>query len=273
MKPTNSQRYLLADDFDERSKDLSMRRSSWTIASAISKLLMEGSFKEFCANLSLSESETNSVILELLEHNLIYENRVLEPEPIHSVKPVRELLKGTFSTLAIGILGADNLSDETTQVKDSPTIAKIRLGDFQGVKESPSIIRGWIWEPSEKPVSARSLHEETLGGRKAPKNGEAAHSTSLVKGALPQKGSGKRYKLQPIISQIEKLSRGGVEGSVLVYQVFLKVPLELLRKEGIESLNLVDATTEFTNQGLCQAIIRATTEITGYNLKIIGYNG
>lgn len=273
VKPTNPQHYLLADDFDERSKDLSMRRSSWTIASSISKLLMEGSFQEFCAGLSLSEDETNSAILELLEHHLIYENRIPEPEPMHPVKPVCELLGGTFSTLAIGIWGNDNLVDQTTQVKDSPTAARMRLGDFQGVEESPSIIRSWIWEPSKRTDSAQSLQNEVQSTRKIPKVGKAARSIPLVKSAPPQKANGKRYKLQPIISQIEKLSRGGVEGSVLVYQVFLKVPPELLRREGIESLNLVDANTEFTGQELCQAIIRATTEITGYNLKITGYNG
>lgn len=233
---------------------------------------MEGSFQEFCADLSLSENEANSVILELLEQNLIYENRVSEPEPKHPVMPVRELLRGTFSTLAIGIWGDDNLVDQTTQVNDSPTAARMRLGGFQGVKESPSIIRSWIWQPSKEPDSAQSVQDEIQSSQKTLKNGKAARSAPLVKGALPQKANGKKYKLQPIISQIEKLSRGGVEGSVLVYQVFLKVPPELLRREGIESLNLVDANTEFTGESLCQAIIRATTEITGYNLKIIGYN-
>ena len=282
MKPANSQRYLLADDFDERSKDLSMRRSAWSIISSISQLRLESSFRDFCADLSLSENEANSVIAELLENRLIHENCATDVESAPSRRPVVELLSGTFSTLAIGIFGDRDGSDPIGGKSDSTTEIKMRLGGFPEAKKPPHMIRSWIWKSPDK--SDRSS-EDTLNvqilrtdipkssNSRVKENKSAISSThSSHKNNSSKKAEVRKYKLQPIISQIEKLSAGGVEGSVLVYQVFLKVSPELLKNEGIESLKLVDANTEFTSQELCQAIIRATTQITGFSLKIIGYN-
>ena len=282
MKPESSQRYLLADDFDERSKDLSMRRSAWTITSSISQLRFDSSFRDFCADLSLSENEANSVIAELLENRLIHENCATDVESASSRIPVVELLRGTFSTLAMGILGERTNSDPFEKKSDLTTEIKIRLGGFPEVKKPPHMIRSWIWESPDKSdrspkdtLNVQSLRSDIpkLSNSRVKENKPAASSTpSSLKNNSSKKAEVRRYKLQPIISQIEKLSAGGVEGSVLVYQVFLKVPPELLKNEGIESLKLVDANTEFTSQKLCQAIIRATTQITGFSLKIIGYN-
>ena len=281
MKPSISQRYLLADDFDERSKDLSMRRSAWTVISAISKLHLDGSFREFCADISLSENETNKVISELLANRLIHENFVTDDEPALVVRPIHELLKGSYSTLAVGMFGEDNDASQLKTVPNSSTAVQMRLGEFLRTEKSPSTIQCWIWDSSDRASVApgetiRAPQTQLNGPKASPADAstrkETQRVTSSVKGTITKKSEVKKYKLQPIISQIEKLSSGGVEGSVLVYQVFLKVPTELLRNEGIESLKLVDANTEFSSQKLCQAIVRATTQITGYNLKIVGYN-
>ena len=281
MKPQNSQRYLLAEDFDERSKDLSMRRSSWTLISAISQLQLDGSFQEFCADISLSQNEANSVIVELLDNQLIYENRAAAEETRLVATPIRELLKGTFSTLALGMFSGEGDVSQTKTMTNSSTAIKMRLGEYQKYKKSQSMVQNWIWDSGEQssPSSTEPASTQKTGPDNAkpqnltsPKSTEAQHSATQVKGPNGKKPDTKKYKLQPIISQIEKLSSGGVEGSVLVYQVFLKVPTDLLQSEGIESLKLVDANTEFTSQKLCQAIVRATAQITGYNLKIVGYN-
>lgn len=282
MKTAISQRYLLADDFDERSKDLSMRRSAWSITSSISQLGSEKSFRDFCADLSLSENEANSVIAELLENRLIYENCVADVRSTASFRPVSELLKGTYSTLALGIFGAENSSDSPDKLASSVTEIKMRLGGFRASKEPPNTIRGWICELSDSSglssdknhvaqVTPSASRQSTSLNSKGSKQ-ISSPTLSSHKNTSSKKNEVRRYKLQPIISQIEKLSSGGVEGSVLVYQVFLKVPSELLQSEGIESLKLVDANTEFSSQKLCQSIIRATAQITGFSLKIAGYN-
>lgn len=282
MKPPNLQRYVLADDFDELSKDLSMRRSAWTFISSISQLQSDTSFREFCADISLSENDANSVISELLENRLIIENDVVIVNFPLSVKPISDLLKGTRSSLAAGMFGDDNQADDATTIFDSSSAIKMRLGSFQDAQSSPSAVRSWIWESSKQPEFSASgtavngnlpQRDSKALSLNPSKNKETSRPTFQTKSSTyTKKSDTKKYKLQPIISQIEKLSSGGVEGSVLVYQVFLKVPTDLLRDEGIESLKLVDANTEFSSQKLCQAIVRATAQITGYNLKIIGYN-
>jgi hypothetical protein len=258
-----------------------MRRSSWTVIASISQLHFDTPFKEFCADISLSENDANSVISELLENQLIFENEVKAKKSQKSFKPVSDLLKGSFSTLAMGMFGHDSQNGNSEVNQHSPTAVRMRIGEFQPLHSSTSALRSLIWESSEQSESRAEASVATstapqqarkLSSISAPKGKKSTSSSLQVKGDSAREPEGKRYKLQPIISQIEKLSSGGVEGSVLVYQVFLKVPTELLREEGIESLKLVDANTEFSSQKLCQAIVRATAQITGYNLKIIGYN-
>lgn len=258
-----------------------MRRSSWTFIAAIAQLHFDTSFKEFCADISLSENDANSVISELLENELIFENEASTTTAKKSLKPVGDLLKGSFSTLAAGMFGNGNHTGSTAVVSDSPTAVRLRIGSFQPPQPSKTALRSLIWESNEQSearieASSASSSAQQQAGKVAnaatTKGKEVQVKNLLSKGASTNKPDGKKFKLQPIISQIEKLSSGGVEGSVLVYQVFLKVPTELLRDEGIESLKLVDANTEFSSPKLCQAIVRATTQITGYNLKIVGYN-
>lgn len=258
-----------------------MRRSSWTVIASISQLCFDTPFNEFCADISLSENDANSVISELLENQLIFENEANTAKSQKEFKPVSDLLRGSYSTLAVGMFGNDNPHGSAAVVSGSPTAIKMRMGDFQSPPSSATTLRSLIWETSEQ---SESRTKASVAGPAAQQLTRKVASTVAAKGKKSQipnsqptgdftkDSDGKRYKLQPIISQIEKLSSGGVEGSVLVYQVFLKVPTELLRDEGIESLKLVDANTEFSSQKLCQAIVRATAQITGYNLKIVGYN-
>lgn len=275
MKLENYPRYLLVDNFDQKSGQLSMRRSSWTIAASLSQLRLETSFKDYAEGLSLTTAEANSAIIELLDHGLIYENSNSSEESPQRGKPVRELLKGTFSTLALGVLGKDSQSDHSTPTDGSTKMICTRLGELPQVEPTKTAIHGWISDTNElsNPTPDPVSEPETIQATKSsPKVIAKSDRLPPLRKRTPVKADKKRFKLQPIISQIEKLSKGGVEGTVLAYQVFLKVPSKLLRDEQIGSLNLVDADTEFTNPKLCQAIIRAVTEITGYHLKIEGYN-
>jgi hypothetical protein len=275
MKLENHPRYLLVDDFDEKSGPLSMRRSSWTIAASLPQLQLHTSFKDYAESLSLSTAEATSAILELLGHGLIHENTTSHEKSPHRGKTVRDLLKGTSSALALGVSGDDNPSDQHSLPADSPTLICTRLGELPEVKPSKSTIQGWISDTngiskaSPEPVSKPETVQAT---KSKPAVIDNTDRLPPLRRRAPAKAEKKKFKLQPIISQIEKLSKGGVEGTVLAYQVFLKVPAKLLRDEQIGSLHFVDADTEFSNPKLCQAIIRAVTEITGYHLKIEGYN-
>ncbi len=275
MKLATYPRYVMAADFDEKSEKLSMRRSSWTVASSLSLLQLETSFLNFAESISLPESEASSAILELLANGLIHENHSAQEVPLPPGKSVRELLKGSLSTLALGTLGNDKDADQVSTTTSSPTAVHICLGEFPQMAPKKNMIIGWISDV-DAPALPAANQIAKHNAAQATNSNLATHHRTNKKPVLTKRGpfkpDPKRFKLQPIISQIEKLSKGGIDGNVLAYQVFLKVPGKLLKDEGIESLHLVDSHTEFSDQKLCQAIIRATTEITGYNLKIEGYN-
>ncbi len=69
-----------------------------------------------------------------------------------------------------------------------------------------------------------------------------------------------------MLAQIENLKGGGVEGQLLVYQVFLRVPYELLHDEGIKALHFVDERTVIKNPALHAAIVKAAKDVTGVEL-------
>lgn len=69
-----------------------------------------------------------------------------------------------------------------------------------------------------------------------------------------------------MLTQIENVKGGGVEGQLLVYQVFLRVPFQLLHDEGIKSLQLVDEKTVIRNPELHAAIVKAAKDVAGIEL-------
>lgn len=72
--------------------------------------------------------------------------------------------------------------------------------------------------------------------------------------------------LRPMLEQIENLKGGGVEGQLLVYQVFLRVPYQLLHDEGIKALHFVDERTIIQNPVLYNAIVKAAKDVAGIDV-------
>ena len=93
-----------------------------------------------------------------------------------------------------------------------------------------------------------------------------AASKPVIPDALPDGEHPKGRLLRPMLAQIEKIKGGGVEGQLLVYQVFLRVPYQLLHDEGIKSLHFVDERTVIQNPALHAAIVKAAKEVTGVDL-------
>ena len=97
----------------------------------------------------------------------------------------------------------------------------------------------------------------------------ATPSASLRPGitaAMPSGDPSGGRLLRPILEQIERIKGGGVEGQLLVYQVFLRVPYDLLCEEGIKSLHFVDDQTTIHNPKLLEAIVKAAKDVTGVEL-------
>jgi hypothetical protein len=120
----------------------------------------------------------------------------------------------------------------------------LRLGTISPQKTAVST-NAWLWQ---KPDSA-----------------QVAASTHATSSPLANEQYTGRL-LRPMLEQIENLKDGGVEGQLLVYQVFLRVPYQLLHDEGIKALHLVDERTVIQNPVLYAAIVKAAKEVTGVEL-------
>jgi hypothetical protein len=94
-------------------------------------------------------------------------------------------------------------------------------------------------------------------------NSKTPEATPLVWADIATAGG---YRLKTIMEKIGILRGGGVEGDFLVYQVFVRVPYQLLHKEGIRSLDLVNNNTMIQNEELYLAIVKATKEVTGVQI-------
>jgi hypothetical protein len=74
------------------------------------------------------------------------------------------------------------------------------------------------------------------------------------------------YLLKTLIDQIASHASDPVAGQLLVYQVFLRVPLKILKAEGISSLRFVDQKTVIKSKLLYDSISGAVQEILGTKL-------
>lgn len=122
----------------------------------------------------------------------------------------------------------------------------VRLGSISTPKPAVGGTNGWVWQ---KPEAAK-----------------VAASMPVMPAALPDGAQPNGRLLRPMLAQIENL-KGGVEGQLLVYQVFLRVPYQLLHDEGIKALHLVDERTVIQNPVLHAAIVKAARDVTGVELS------
>ena len=123
----------------------------------------------------------------------------------------------------------------------------LRLGSISPQKGTVDTTKAWVWQKPDQAQMAATVPATPVSPSKdEPKNGRL---------------------LRPILEQIENLKGGGVEGQLLVYQVFLRVPYQLLHDEGIKALHLVDERTVIQNPVLHAAIVKAAKDVTGVELS------
>ena len=77
--------------------------------------------------------------------------------------------------------------------------------------------------------------------------------------AAPAEG----WLLRPLLDAIVRRGGGGVAGQLLAYRVFLRVPVELLDRAGLHSLNLAGTDYVIRDVELYAAIRRSMCEVAG----------
>jgi hypothetical protein len=71
------------------------------------------------------------------------------------------------------------------------------------------------------------------------------------------------WRLRPLLDAIVRRGGGGVQGQLLAYRVFLRVPAELLDRAGLHSLNLAEADFVIRDAELHAAIRRSMCAVAG----------
>ncbi|HLP08402.1 MAG TPA: hypothetical protein VK178_09560, partial [Opitutaceae bacterium] len=72
------------------------------------------------------------------------------------------------------------------------------------------------------------------------------------------------WRLRPLLEALVRRGGGGVQGQLLAYRVFLRVPAELLDRAGLHSLNLVEDDFVIREPELYAAIRRSMREVAGF---------
>lgn len=268
-------RYQLADNFEQRATDFNLPAGVWNVAAELAEVSAATSPFELEKLTGQSSAQVRDALDRLLSKKLVRQNLISWKEFTDTMEKTRGTAKPVAlenSPDAAVMVAAVAAMPPLKQVVPTPAPAAkptqlqatvstestmpnghlaqegvaIRLGTITPQKTTVSGINGWVWQ---KPEAAK-----------------VAASMPVIPAALPNGEKPNGRLLRPILAQIENL-KGGVEGQLLVYQVFLRVPYQLLHDEGIKALHLVDERTVIQNPILHAAIVKAAKDVTGVELR------
>lgn len=269
-------RYLLAADFEQRAIDFNFPAEVWNVAAELAEVSEATSPFELEKLTGQSSGQVREALERLLAKNLVRQNQMTwkeftaERERARSAAPTaaRGTSNGAAAKAApVAATPPDKQVIPTLAVAAKPAQSKadvpagatvrngkmpvqegvaVRLGTISPQQTAASATNAWVWQ---KPDPA-----------------QVAASKPVIPEALPNGEQPNGRLLRPLLAQIENLKGGGVEGQLLVYQVFLRVPYELLHDEGIKALHFVDERTVIQNPALHAAIVKAAKDVTGVEL-------
>lgn len=276
-------RCKVAQDFEQGAKRFKFASEVWTVAAAFVKLPAAGNFLDIMRLTQLGEQEVKESMAELLTGGLIVQevmswsdfNLLAKTAPavvprVQGVGGIRSSI-GTITSIGgmpsatpvVAATAGGFYTDLQNNAADAAGITRMRMGVIAVAQDSAELTKTRVGGVGSVggDFGTGSTMIGSIGtiGQNRPDQGSAS--------SLPP-ADGKAYRLRPILAQIEKLCGGGVEGDLLVYQVFLRIPLNLLKAEGISSLHIVDDQTSFDSPALLEAITAATREVTGKALVV-----
>ena len=109
-------------------------------------------------------------------------------------------------------------------------------------------IRKRLWTYSEFFPASDSLEPEKVS------NDTGSSSSKVEVGT---------YLLKDVIDFIRSRSSSDMEGKLMVYRVFLQIPPDLLKEEGITSFDFNSTNIEVKGEKLLDAISQATSNVVG----------
>lgn len=254
-------RYLIAPNFQQYVIDHSFPAEVWSVAAALSEVNQATSLFELEQMTGLGCDQIREALERLLAKKLVRED-VMSWKEFNAAR--EKYGAGTGRRVAAPkVSPASSISPPgAAGASQGQAIAPPDFSArsvYPAAQESVAMRLGSI-TPQTSAVGTSAWMRQDLGG---------AHTASLGGGittAMPSGDMSGGRLLRPILEQIERIKGGGVEGQLLVYQVFLRVPYDLLCEEGIKSLHFVDDQTTIHNPKLLEAIIKAAKDVTGVEL-------
>jgi hypothetical protein len=109
---------------------------------------------------------------------------------------------------------------------------------------------------SPVPAATRAAGDAIVAIRITPSVARAPALVSLRIGKpRPVEGAPRAWKLRPALDAISATAGGGIPGQLLLLKLFLKIPPDILKASGIESVSAVGPGFEFTDPRLRETLI------------------
>ncbi len=246
-------RYTLAADFEQRANTLDFPAGVWNVAAELAEVSAATSPCELEMLTGQSSDQVREALERLLAKKLVRQNVTSWKDftaARESARSAAEAAAKAAAEAAAKNPAAARAASAPPAVPNGHLPAKegvsLRLGSISPQKPVVGTTNAWVWQ---KPDAA-----------------QVAASKPVIPTSLPNNEQPDGRLLRPMLAQIENLKGGGVEGQLLVYQVFLRVPYQLLHDEGIKALHLVDERTVIQNPVLHAAIVKAAKDVTGVEL-------
>lgn len=257
-------RYQLAANFEQRAAAFSFPAEVWNVAAELIEI------KEWTTSLELerltghSSEQVREALGRLLAEKLVRQNVMTWKEysvaregigsaamsAVAAAPPVsavaQPLIAAKIAPLAVTSSVKATVVASASAAKSAQEGVGLRLGTIAPKQVVASSSNAWVLQ---KPDLAKV---------------SASHSVDSI--SPPGGGQANGRLLRPLLEQIANIKGGGVEGQLLVYQVFLRVPYQLLHDEGIKALHFVDERTVIQTSSLHAAIVKAAKDVAGIDL-------
>ncbi len=238
-------RYTLADDFEQRAIDLNFPAGVWNVAAELAEVSEATSSFELEKLTGQSSDQVQEALKRLLAKKLVRQN-LMTWKDFTATKERDRSAAAKAAAVAVTAPSKQVVPTLEMAVKPAQEGVALRLGTILPHQAAVGTTNAWV--------------------RQKPEPVQMAASKPVTPAALLNDQPPKGRLLRPMLAQIENLKGGGVEGQLLVYQVFLRVPYQLLHDEGIKSLHFVDERTVIQNPVLHAAIVKAAKDVTGIEL-------
>ncbi len=258
-------RYLIAADFEKRVINCTFPAGVWSVAAVLAEISEGTSAYELETLTGMSAQQVREALERLLAKKLVQQNLISWSEFTAARAQALSAAKTAEASIPRAVVA---------KVTPMAAIPAATTAQPQAAVAAKSPVRSGS-APAQQNVAARlgsiSRPQAAASATNAwvlqkPDPAQVAAFTAAIPESPPIEEQANGRLLRPMLAKIENIKGGGVEGQLLVYQVFLRVPYQLLHDEGIKSLHFVDDQTVIQNPDLHAAIVKAAKDVAGVDL-------